>query len=83
MKIKEFLEFHNITRMDLSNCIEIPRHKNEPEDKYRLRIYQRIRRREKSEWDMDYLDGVVTMRAPDGGEKRHNARKLDGLVKVD
>lgn len=82
MKINKFIEFHGITRRILSDCLDIPRNKGESDDKYRDRKYQRVRRRELSEWDMMYLDGVVTMRAPDGGEKKHNARRLDEYIET-
>ena len=80
MKINEFMNLYGLTRRDLAGCIDIPRRNGESDIKYRDRVYQRIRRRETSGWEMMYCDGVVTMTAPDGGEHRHNARRLDDFI---
>lgn len=82
MKINKFIEFHGISRRILSDCLDIPKNKDESDSRYRDRKYQRVRRRELSDWEMMYCDGVVTMRAPDGGEKKHGARKLDEYIET-
>ena len=82
MKINEFIQFYQITRRDLADALEVPRKPGEADRAYRDRVYQRVRRREKLGWDMMYVDGVATMRAPDGGEHRHNARRLDDLISL-
>ena len=82
MKINEFIELHGITRRVLSDCLDIPKKEGESNDKYRERKYQRVRRRELSGWEMMYKNKIVTMRAPDGGEKKHGAKELNEYIKT-
>ena len=82
MKINEFCDLYKISRYRLASCLDIPHKDGETDKQLMKRKDEFVRRRAGSNWEMMYLDGVVTMRSPRGATYTHEAKELDDYLET-